>query len=74
MIMYKHTRSNEIIHVEPKDVIIIEGILVLEDERLRDLMDIKLFVDTDSDFVLFVVFSVILKSVAVQRILLSSNT
>jgi uridine kinase len=44
-----HTRSAEIIHVEPKDVIIIEGILVLEDERLRDLMDIKLFVDTDSD-------------------------
>lgn len=44
-----HTRSKEIIHVEPKDVIIIEGILVLEDERLRNLMDIKLFVDTDSD-------------------------
>jgi uridine kinase len=44
-----HTRSNEVIHVEPKDVIIIEGILVLEDERLRGLMDIKLFVDTDSD-------------------------
>lgn len=45
----EHTRSKEIIDVEPKDVIIIEGILVLEDERLRDLMDIKLFVDTDSD-------------------------
>lgn len=44
-----HTRAQEIIHVEPVDVIIIEGILVLEDERLRDLMDIKLFVDTDSD-------------------------
>ncbi len=44
-----HTRANEVIHVEPKDVIIIEGILVLEDKRLRDLMDIKLFVDTDSD-------------------------
>ena len=44
-----HTRSKEIIHVEPKDVIIIEGILVLEDKRLRDLMDIKLYVDTDSD-------------------------
>ena len=44
-----HTRANEVIHVEPQDVIIIEGILVLEDERLRDLMDIKLFVDTDSD-------------------------
>jgi uridine kinase len=44
-----HTRSNEIIEVEPKDVIILEGILVLEDERLRSLMDIKLFVDTDAD-------------------------
>lgn len=44
-----HTRSNEVIHVEPKDVIILEGILVLEDERLRDLMDIKLYVDTDAD-------------------------
>jgi uridine kinase len=44
-----HTRSNESIHVEPKDVIILEGILVLEDERLRSLMDIKLYVDTDSD-------------------------
>ena len=44
-----HTRSNEIIEVEPKDVIILEGILVLEDERLRNLMDIKLFVDTDAD-------------------------
>lgn len=44
-----HTRAEEVIHVEPKDVIILEGILVLEDKRLRDLMDIKLFVDTDSD-------------------------
>ncbi|MCM3587730.1 uridine kinase [Mesobacillus maritimus] len=44
-----HTRSSETIHVEPKDVIILEGILVLEDERLRELMDIKLFVDTDAD-------------------------
>ncbi|MCH1627397.1 uridine kinase [Fredinandcohnia quinoae] len=44
-----HTRSNEIIFVEPKDVIILEGILVLEDEKLRNLMDIKLFVDTDAD-------------------------
>lgn len=44
-----HTRAAEVIQVEPKEVIIVEGILVLEDERLRDLMDIKLFVDTDSD-------------------------
>ncbi len=45
----QHTRSSEVIQVEPKDVLIVEGILVLEDERLRDLMDIKLFVDTDPD-------------------------
>jgi len=44
-----HTRSSDVIHVEPKDVIILEGILVLEDERLRNLMDIKLYVDTDAD-------------------------
>ncbi|WP_042354972.1 uridine kinase [Bacillus rubiinfantis] len=44
-----HTRSSQVIHVEPKDVIILEGILVLEDERLRNLMDIKVFVDTDAD-------------------------
>lgn len=45
----QHTRSKETITIEPKDVIILEGILVLEDERLRNLMNIKLFVDTDSD-------------------------
>ncbi|MBD5072619.1 uridine kinase, partial [Xanthomonas citri pv. citri] len=44
-----HTRSEETVHVEPKDVIILEGILVIEDKRLRDLMDIKLYVDTDAD-------------------------
>ncbi|MCE7790915.1 uridine kinase [Salipaludibacillus sp. CUR1] len=44
-----HTRSDEVVNVEPRDVIILEGILILEDDRLRDVMDIKLFVDTDSD-------------------------
>lgn len=44
-----HTRSDETIIIEPKDVIILEGILVLEDTKLRELMDIKLFVDTDAD-------------------------
>ncbi|ALC81789.1 MULTISPECIES: uridine kinase [Bacillus] len=44
-----YTRSDEVVRVEPKDVIILEGILILEDERLRDLMDIKLYVDTDAD-------------------------
>ncbi|MDQ0205450.1 uridine kinase [Alkalicoccobacillus murimartini] len=44
-----HTRSSEVIPIDPKDVIILEGILILEDEKLRDMMDIKLFVDTDAD-------------------------
>ncbi len=44
-----HTRSDKIVPVEPKDVIILEGILILEDGRLRNLMDMKVFVDTDSD-------------------------
>ena len=45
----QHTRSKQTVHVEPKEVIIVEGILVLNDPRLRDLMDIKIFVDTDDD-------------------------
>ena len=44
-----HTRSQATILQEPKEVIILEGILILEDERLRDLMDIKVYVDTDDD-------------------------
>lgn len=44
-----HTRSQDVFHMEPKEVIIIEGILILEDERLRDLMDIKVYVDTEDD-------------------------
>lgn len=44
-----HTRSKEIIIQEPKEVIILEGILILEDPRLRKLMDIKVYVDTDDD-------------------------
>ncbi|SEO33884.1 uridine kinase [Amphibacillus marinus] len=45
----RHTRSEQSVRVEPKEVIIVEGILILEDQRLMDLMDIKVFVDTDSD-------------------------
>ncbi|KRL98027.1 uridine kinase [Liquorilactobacillus satsumensis] len=44
-----HTRSKNFILQAPKEVIIIEGILVLNDPRLRQLMDIKVFVDTDDD-------------------------
>jgi len=42
-------RQKETIHVEPKPVIIIEGIMTLHYKRLRDMMDLKIFVDTDSD-------------------------
>lgn len=45
----RHNRSDETIHLEPKPVIIVEGILIFENEPLRDLMDIRLFVDTDAD-------------------------
>ena len=44
-----HNRSNETMTIEPKSVIIVEGILIFENEQLRDLMDIKIFVDTDAD-------------------------
>lgn len=44
-----HTRSKEVVVQEPREVIIVEGILMLNDARLRDLMDIKIFVDTDDD-------------------------
>lgn len=45
----RHTRSDEVIHVEPRDVIIVEGILILDDKSIRNLMDIKVYVDTDDD-------------------------
>ena len=44
-----HNRSDETIRVVPRKVIIVEGILIFADEALRDLMDIKIFVDTDAD-------------------------
>ena len=44
-----HNRADSIVHVSPKKVIIVEGILILENKELRDLMDIKVFVDTDAD-------------------------
>ena len=44
-----HNRSEETIRIEPKTVIVMEGILILENKELRDLMDIKIFVDTDAD-------------------------
>ena len=44
-----HNRSDETIRITPKKVIIVEGILIFENKELRDLMDIKVFVDTDAD-------------------------
>lgn len=42
-------RQQATVHVEPKPVIIIEGIMTLIDKKLRDLMDLKIFVDADPD-------------------------
>lgn len=44
-----HNRSEETVRVVPKKVIIVEGILIFENQALRDLMDIRIFVDTDAD-------------------------
>lgn len=43
------TRQPEVVHIEPKEVIIIEGIMALVKPELRDLMDLKVFVDADAD-------------------------
>lgn len=45
----KCNRLQETLHIEPRPVIIIEGIMVLLNKKLRDMMDLKVFVDTDSD-------------------------
>lgn len=45
----KHTRSKETIIINPTKIILIEGILVLYDKRIRDLTDTKVYVDADSD-------------------------
>lgn len=43
------TRSDRTIHVEPNDIVIVEGILTLHNPELRDQMDLKVFVDADAD-------------------------
>ena len=43
------TRTKETIPIQPRDVIIVEGILILCDEELRNMMDMKVFVDADAD-------------------------
>ena len=44
-----HNRSDKIYRVDPRPVIVLEGILLFSDKRLRDMMDLKIFVDTDAD-------------------------
>ncbi|KAA8325596.1 uridine kinase [Leuconostoc carnosum] len=45
----QHTRSSEVITVAPSDVIIVDGVLLFNDSRVRDLLDLKVYVDTDDD-------------------------
>ena len=45
----EHTRTNETVLVKSKKVILLDGILIFENKQLRDLMDMKIYVDTDSD-------------------------
>ena len=45
----EHNRTSETVAVKPSKVIIIDGILIFENKELRDLMDIKVYVDTDAD-------------------------
>jgi uridine kinase len=44
-----HTRAEEVVRVEPRQVVLVEGILLFVDERLRQLFDLKIFVDTEAD-------------------------
>lgn len=45
----RHTRKKSTKYIKPAEVIILEGILILEEESIRELLDIKIYVDTDSD-------------------------
>ena len=49
MILPSTTVRKKTIRIEPRSIIIVEGILVLADKRLRDLFDIKIYVETDAD-------------------------
>jgi uridine kinase len=44
-----HTRTTDTLHIEPQPVILVEGILILVEKTLRDLFDVKIYVDTDPD-------------------------
>jgi uridine kinase len=45
----RHCRTNKYLHIEPQPIIVVEGILIYAEKALRDLFNIKLFVDTDAD-------------------------
>ena len=45
----QHNRSNDTVRIVPRQVIIVEGIMIFADEELRKLLDIKIFVDADAD-------------------------
>src|SRR5690349_12944960 len=46
---HNHVRSQSVVHIPPADVIVIDGILLFVDARVRDLCDVKVFVDADAD-------------------------
>jgi len=46
---FTHTRKTETITIQPTKIVILEGIMIFDNPQLRDVMDIKIFVDTDSD-------------------------
>ena len=45
----KHNRSDRTVHIEPRQIVLVEGILLLADPRVRELIDIKIFVEADAD-------------------------
>ena len=45
----QHNRSRQVLRIEPRPVVLLEGILVLADPRLRELLDIKIYVEADAD-------------------------
>jgi uridine kinase len=45
----RHTRAPESVRVQPRDVILVDGILLFADQQLRDMFDLKIFVDTEAD-------------------------
>lgn len=45
----RHCRKEETLHIEPAPLIVLDGLMILYDERLRNLLDLKIFVDTPAD-------------------------